>query len=145
MTALVEQMKVVLATTFSFYLKAQNFHWNVEGIQFPYLHDLFGKIYEDAHDDVDQVAEHIRALDSYAPGSLGRFSELTKINDVVIILNGMQMVSMLSSDNTILIDEMKKALRFAEQEKQDGIQNFLQDKIDQREKLGWMLRATKKV
>jgi DNA-binding ferritin-like protein len=38
--------KIAFASTFSFYLKAQNFHWNVEGSDFLEYHDLFGKIYE---------------------------------------------------------------------------------------------------
>ena len=77
MDELIEQMKVTLASTFSFYLKAHNFHWNVEGANFPQFHSFFEGIYTDAWGAVDVIAEHLRTLDAYAPGSLSRFGELS--------------------------------------------------------------------
>ena len=44
---LVDQMKQVLASTFAFYLKAHNFHWNVEGPNFPQYHALFDTLYNE--------------------------------------------------------------------------------------------------
>ena len=78
MEELVNRMKVVLATSFSFYLKAHYYHWNVEGIHFSQYHQFFAELYQEIHESIDQTAEQIRALDAYAPGSLKRYKELSK-------------------------------------------------------------------
>jgi len=68
MDELVQAMKKSLADTFAFYLKAQGFHWNVEGPNFPQYHALFDTIYNEVYGSIDQFAEEIRSLDAYAQG-----------------------------------------------------------------------------
>ena len=77
----IEQMKVCQASAFALYLKAHNFHWNVEGPNFAQYHEFFSDYYNDVWGSVDAIAEHIRTLDAYVPGSLGRFRELSGISD----------------------------------------------------------------
>jgi len=142
MDELVEQMKVSLASTFAFYLKAHYFHWNVEGANFPQYHKFFLKIYEDAFDAVDGIAEHLRTLGSYAPGSFARYTELSIIKDELNIPPAMSMISKLLVDNTAMIEQLTKAQALAEKNKKMGIANYLQDRIDAHERNGWMLKAT---
>ncbi len=144
MNDLVQQMKVALASTFAFYLKAHNFHWNVEGPNFPQYHALFGDLYAEAWGAVDTIAEHIRTLDAYAPGSMSRFSELSVVRDQVNIPDVRAMLSELQNDNTKLITELDKAFKLAEAAGKSGIANFFQDRVDIHEKHGWMLRASSK-
>jgi starvation-inducible DNA-binding protein len=141
MDELVQQMKVVLATTFAFYLKAHNFHWNIEGPNFPQYHSFLDDVYNEVWGAVDGVAEHIRTLDAYAPGSLSRFSQLSVVDDQLNIPNAKAMLAELASDNEKLIAELQKAFRLAEAAGKDGVSNFLQDRIDSHAKHGWMLRA----
>jgi starvation-inducible DNA-binding protein len=145
MDELIEQMKVSLGSTFAFYLKAHNFHWNVEGSNFPQFHSFFEGIYTDAWGAVDGIAEHIRTLGAYAPGSLSRYSDLSIVKDEVNIPPALSMVSKLIDDNQILIDQLTKTQALAESNKKMGLANYLQDRIDAHEKNGWMLRATLKV
>jgi starvation-inducible DNA-binding protein len=144
MDNLVLQMKVVLGSSFAFYLKTHNFHWNVEGPNFPQYHDFLNNLYNEVWNAVDAIAEHIRALDSYAPGSLGRFSELSVIDDQVNIPNAKAMFAELESDNQKVIAELTKAYRLAESANKSGLANFLQDRIDVHAKHSWMLKATGK-
>lgn len=144
MDELVNRMKVVLATTFAFYLKAQNFHWNVEGINFPQYHEFFGKLYEEVHGAVDPIAEQIRALDAYAPGALQRFKELSSITDENTIPSAMIMCQRLMDDNDKVISDLMFAYNEAEKQKQLGLANFLQDRIDIHKKHRWMLKAVQK-
>jgi starvation-inducible DNA-binding protein len=144
MDDLIEQMKVSLASTFVFYLKAHNFHWNVEGPNFPQYHEFLGDLWEETFGAVDGIAEHLRTLGSFAPGSLSRFSQLSIIQDEVNIPTAMFMMQKLNSDNTELIDQLTKTQGLAEQEKKMGLANYLQDRIDAHEKHGWMLRSTLK-
>lgn len=144
MDELVQQMKVVLASSFAFYLKAQNFHWNVEGPNFPQYHALFGDLYAEVWGAVDTIAEHIRTLDSFVPGSLSRYQQLSVVDDQLNIPSALSMLNELKSDNIRLIAELNKAYQLAEKAAKPGLANFLQDRMDIHEKHGWMLRATSK-
>lgn len=70
MDQLEQAAKVAFASEFSFYLKAHNFHWNVEGSDFFEYHELFGKIYEEVYSSIDNFAEKIRSLGTYVPAGL---------------------------------------------------------------------------
>jgi starvation-inducible DNA-binding protein len=141
MDELIEQMKVTLGSTFAFYLKAHNFHWNVEGVNFPQFHSFFETIYTDAWEAVDGIAEHLRTLGAYAPGSLSRYSDLSIVKDEVNVPAAMSMVTKLLDDNQALIDLLTKTQALAESNKKMGLANYLQDRIDIHEKHGWMLRS----
>lgn len=144
MEKLIEALKRALATTFAFRLKAQYYHWNVEGANFPMYHDLFGKLYTQANEDVDAIAEHIRALGSYAPGSFARYGELSSIQDETTIPAAIEMVARIGADNSRVKAELVKAHGLAEELGQSGVVNFLEGLIDQNEKTQWMLNATAK-
>lgn len=144
MDELVQQMKVVLATTFAFYLKAHNFHWNVEGPNFPQYHELFKDVYEDAWGAVDEIAERIRTLDAYAPGSMSRFSALSAVDEQLNIPEARKMIAELIQDSNIVISTLVKAQMLSEKNGKVGLTDYLQGRIDTHEKQGWMLRATSK-
>lgn len=138
---LAEQLKVVLATTFSFYLKSQYYHWNVTGPNFAQNHDFFGKVYEEVHDSVDHIAEEIRKLGSFTPGSLGRFVDLTKIEDETAIPETAIMFARLARDNDIVIRELYAAIKVANDINAQGTADFLAGLIGYHEKLRWMLKS----
>ena len=141
MDELEEQMKVLLASTFSFYLKAHNYHWNVEGPNFAQYHAFLGDIYADAWGAVDLIAEHVRTLKAYAPGSYERFKQLSIISDELNIPPALSMLTKLEADNNKLIDQLKKTRDIADKLGKNGIVNFLEDRMDIHEKHGWMLRS----
>jgi len=144
MDDLVQEMKVVLASTFAFYLKVHGFHWNIEGPNFPQYHKFLDKIWNEVFDAVDPIAEHLRTLEAYAPASFARYIELSIIKDELNIPAAMSMMSKLLADNIKIIDLLNKTQALAEKEKKMGIANFLQDRIDAHEKHSWMLRSTLK-
>jgi starvation-inducible DNA-binding protein len=144
METLVEMMKKVLADTFAMYLKSHNYHWNVEGSNFPQYHEFFGNLYEELHDAVDPIAEQIRALDAYAPGSLSRFMELTDIQDEMNVPLGTDMARKLLSDNQLVLNTLNMALKLAEQFDKQGLMDFLANRIDTHSKHAWMLRSISK-
>ena len=78
---LADNLKVLLASTQSFAIKSQNFHWNVEGSDFPQYHEFFDTLYGDVSATIDRIAEYIRILGHYTPGSLTRYAELSIIQD----------------------------------------------------------------
>jgi len=144
METLVEIMRKVLADTFAMYLKAHNYHWNVEGPNFPQYHDFFGKLYEELHGAVDPIAEEIRALDAYAPGSFTRFLELTEIEDETNIPMSREMALKLLRDNDVVLNTLNVAIKLADQFDRQGLADFIAGRIDTHNKHGWMLRSITK-
>ena len=141
MEELVQQMKVCLASVFALYLKTHNFHWNVEGPNFPQYHSFLDDLYNDLWGSVDAYAEHIRTLDAYAPGSLSRFSTLSVVDDQLNVPSALKMIKEVELDNKRVIEELKKANKLAEDNDAVGLANLLQDRIDVHFKHDWMLRS----
>ena len=139
-----DNLKVLLASTNSLSIKAQNFHWNVEGPNFPQYHDFFSNFYEEVYGSVDRVAEYIRTLDSYAPGSLTRYAELTIIQDQTKIPRAELMFAELFEDNQKMIELLNSCFQSAEQENKQGIANFIAERLDAHEKHQWMIRSVLK-
>jgi starvation-inducible DNA-binding protein len=144
METLIEMMRKVLADTFAMYLKAHNYHWNVEGANFPQYHEFFGNLYEELHGAVDPIAEEIRALNAYAPGSFTRFLELTEIEDEMTIPSGVEMAARLSIDNEKVLSTLNMAFKLADEFDQQGLADFIAGRIDAHKKHGWMLRSITK-
>jgi starvation-inducible DNA-binding protein len=141
MEKLIAQMKVVQASVFALYLKAHNFHWNVEGPNFSQYHSFLDGLYNEWWTSVDAIAEEIRSTRSYAPGSFSRFKELSVVEDEVNIPTAMSMLAKLRDDNAKVIEELVKARQYAEDAKAFGLVNFFEDRIDKHYKNDWMLRA----
>ena len=138
---LIDELKKVHADAFTFYLKTHFYHWNVEGPDFPQYHDFLQNLYQEVFASVDSIAELIRTLDSYAPGTLTRLKELTSIEETDDVPDGVTMMSRLLQENNILRASLLTAYRTAESTGEVGISNFLQDRIQAHEKHAWMLRS----
>ena len=138
-------LKTAFASEYAFAIKAQNFHWNVEGASFPQLHTLFERNYTEVYDSIDTFAEQLRALQLYTPASLQKFSMLTVIDDE----NGegvgeRDMVAELLQDSEKMSNIFRLTFDMAEQAGDHGLSNFLADRQDAHKKHSWMLRSTLK-
>jgi len=136
--------KIAFASEYAFALKAQNFHWNVEGKDFYEYHQLFDVIYTEVYGSIDNFAENIRKLETYTPASLSRFNMLSKVEDETQILMPGAMIQGLLMDNEKMIIILKKTYDAAEAEGKHGFSNFLAERMDAHEKHGWFLRASLK-
>ena len=139
---LADSLKTLLATEYAFSIKAQLFHWNVEGPDFAQLHEFFGNLYEEVYNNsIDKTAEYIRTLDEYAPGSFERFMELSLIPGQTKIPRARLMIEELLADNNTLIELLNDCFAVAEQENNQGIANFIAERLDAQAKHGWMLKS----
>jgi len=138
------QLKIAFASQYAFAIKAQNYHWNVEGNDFYQLHLLFETIYDEVYGAVDAFAENIRKIKAYTPASLYRFSALTAIDDEVEVLDPSAMVAELLRDAEKMQEIMKVLFTEAENLGHHGLSNFLADRQDAFAKHAWFLRATSK-
>jgi len=140
--SLIKQMKVILANGYVFYYKAHAFHWNIEGSNFPQYHQFLEKIYTEVYYRLDDTAEQIRAIHGYAPSSLSALYAISSIQETINIPAPKEMFQILSMDNEKLIVDLNTGYRLAEQANEMGLSNFLQDRINDHKKLGWMIAST---
>lgn len=138
---LISQMKVILATSFSFYLKTQNYHWNVTGPNFAQYHEFFEDLYTEVWESLDTTAEEIRKLGSFTPGSLGRYSEISRIEDEMNIPDAEVMFKRLADDNDTLIGLLYMARKTADSVDAAGTLDYLESRIGIHEKHSWMLKS----
>lgn len=141
MEQLIQQLKVILGTNFALYLKSHGFHWNIEGPDFPEYHGFLDGFYTDIWNQNDDIAEHIRQLDSYAPGSLERMLELADLEESQNIPSAIAMMTELKRDNDRFIIHLRAGIVAAEQADEPAVGNFLQDLLGAHQKKAWMLRS----
>ena len=134
-------MKTLLASDFSYYLKAHFFHWNVEGKDFYQYHQFLQAVYEDAYEAVDTIAEQIRTLGEYAPGSLTRYNELTRIQDQTKVPRAQLMLEELLSDSHVMVELLNECFAAAEAENKQDIANFIAERLTATNKFIWMLSS----
>lgn len=136
-----QPLALLLANTYALYLKTQNYHWNVKGMHFASLHHFFEEQYEELADGVDDVAEHIRKLNAYAPGSFNEFQALNQIHDAKKNISAKEMVEDLLSSHHLLLDMLNKVFAQAEQEEDEVIMDFAVQRMAAHKKHQWMLKS----
>lgn len=138
----VDTLKVVLANTYSLYLKTQNYHWNVLGPNFKSLHLLFEEHYTDLANAVDEIAERIRALNELAPGSFAEFEKLRTVTDADSSLNAEGMVKDLYKEHEEVLNSLKKCLAAAQKVHDESTIGLVTERMAYHEKTVWMLKSS---
>ena len=144
MEKLIDQLRTILGTNFALYFKAHSYHWNVEGPDFPEYHGFLGDFYDSVFDQTDDIAEHLRRLDSYAPVSLSRMMELSDIEEDVNIPAPVGMFTNLRRDNDRYIIHLRAGIAAADAAGEPAVSNFLQDILGSHQKHAWMFRSITK-
>lgn len=135
-------LKRAFATTYAFLVKAENFHWNVVGANFTQHHKLFGDIYDEVDDELDDFAEQLRAFRCYVPASFTQLQEHSLITDTLELLPPMEMVRTLYVDNGKIHIVLLEAYALAERENEHGLAAFLSERIEEHRIHGWKLYST---
>jgi len=136
-----DSLKTLLASTQSFAIKSQNFHWNIEGSDFPQYHEFFDTLYGDASGTIDRIAEYVRILGAYTPGSLTRYAELSIIQDQTKIPRAELMFTESLQDCETMIQLVVEMFDQATQERQQGIANYMAELQDLYAKKAWFIRS----
>jgi starvation-inducible DNA-binding protein len=135
-------LRSLLADNYVLYTKTLNFHWNVEGELFSQLHEFFKNLYEFLQKSNDLLAERIRALGSYSPGSLQEFLALTEIKENRgQKLEYRSMLQILLDDFETIIRNVRNATSLSANNNDWGTNNMLANMLEELEKHAWMIRA----
>lgn len=136
-------LRRVLADTFVMYVHAHGAHWNVTGPNFPEYHSFLGDLYNELWGAIDDIAEHIRTIGTAAPGTVGTIVLPTIIPDVDPGSNWDDIRAQLEKENFVLIAGLNEAFGAAMAANNQGIVNFLADRLDRHAKHAWMLASSK--
>jgi starvation-inducible DNA-binding protein len=136
------ELSKFLADSYMVYLKTQNFHWNVTGPQFFALHEMFEEQYNDLAIAVDDIAERIRALNEYAPGSFVAFRDLSDIEEATSVPTADQMVKELAKDNETLAQRCRSVLELLDGSGDEATIDLATERLRQHDLNAWMLRSS---
>lgn len=141
MNELITQLRKVLATNFTLYLKTHMFHWNVEGPNFNDYHAFWSGVYSDLFDQTDTLAEFIRQAGAYAPGSLTVYSQISDVQDEEGFPSATGMFQQFQLDNQKMIDLYEQLYHVAEENHEHQISNYAADRLAAHKKHAWMTRS----
>ncbi len=135
------KLSQLLADSYTLYLMTHNFHWNVTGPMFSTLHQMFMDQYTEQWEALDEIAERIRALGHYAPGTYAEYARLTTIKEPESLLNAEQMIEMLVKGNEAVAKTARATFEQAESANDQPTLDLLTQRMDIHEKNAWMLRS----
>lgn len=139
--AIAQGLKKLLADSYTLYLQTHNFHWNVEGPQFRELHLMFEEHYTELALAVDEIAERIRTLGVFAPGTYKAFAKLSAIKEVEDVPSASDMVSILTTGHEQVVKTCREVLKTAQDADDESSAAVISDRMRVHEKTAWMLRA----
>jgi starvation-inducible DNA-binding protein len=131
----------LLADTYLLYLKTHNFHWNVEGPMFQTLHLMFMDQYTESWNAIDPIAERIRALGHYAPGTYKQYVKLASVKETDGVPKAEQMVRDLIGGQETVARTARSVLPLADKANDQPTLDLLTQRLDIHEKNAWMLRS----
>lgn len=135
-------LRRAFADNFVFYFKAHVAHWNVVGNNFPQYHKFLEDLNSELFEAVDPLAEHIRAIGSFTPNSLLEILQDTTIAEFgYVTAEPVEIFTALLDANAKTIDSLMVAFDAAMAANQQGLANFLSERVDVHQKHGWMLKA----
>ena len=139
--AVAQELSKVLADSYTVYLMTHNFHWNVTGPMFKTLHELFMTQYTELWQALDDIAERIRALGHYAPGTYAEFEKLSSISQPKSVPDATTMIELLVKGNEALARTARAAFDRADKADDQPTADLLTQRLDVHEKNAWMLRS----
>lgn len=140
-STVVNNLSVLLATTYSLYLKTHNYHWNVTGPMFTTLHMLFETQYTELATAVDEIAERIRSLGAFAPGSFTAFAKLSTVEEENGRPDAKEMIRIITADQVAVADAAREVIEAAEAAGDQATADLGTRRLDVHEKNAWMLRS----
>ena len=139
--AIADGLSVLLADTYTLYLKTHNFHWNVSGPMFNTLHLMFEQQYNELAIAVDDIAERIRALGIAAPGSYSQFARITNIEEETDVPRAEAMIAQLVQDQETVVRTAREIFPLADAARDEPTADLLTQRMQVHEKTAWMLRS----
>jgi starvation-inducible DNA-binding protein len=143
MQANTDSLSRILGRTFRLYVQTHGYHWNVEGPEFRQLHGLFEEQYQDLWNALDPIAERIRSLGAYAPGSIAELMKLAG-GEAAPAQSAASMVDGLIEAHDALAADLREAIATAQDAGDEPSVGMLTDRLQWHEQQLWMMKASRK-
>lgn len=140
-TPLAGSLNQVLADSYALMALTHLAHWNVEGPGFFALHTAFQTQYEELFTAIDEIAERIRALDSYAIGGLSTLARTAQMKEFAAPLSQEDYVRVLITANEKLLADAARARDVAGAANDAESQDLMIERITLHQKTLWMLKS----
>lgn len=138
----VDGLRRVFADTYSLYLKTQNYHWNVTGPHFASLHAMLESQFEELAEAIDELAERLRILGVFAPGTFEEIQSLTSLKSGSADQPAEKMLSDVLEGHSALSRSIADVMRTAVEASDEGTIGLLSERLANHEKAEWILRST---
>lgn len=140
-TSVTDSLSQLLASSYTLYLKTHNFHWNVTGPMFTTLHTMFETQYMELALAVDEIAERIRSLGEFAPGSYKQFAQLSSVEEASGIPKATAMIEQLVADQDAIVKIAQQVIAAAETAGDQVSGDLAIRRIELHQKNAWMLKS----
>lgn len=140
-TPVVRALRQVVADSYALLGQTHLCHWNVRGHGFFSLHNAFEAQYTELFAAIDEIAERIRALGSYAPGGLGNLAKMAGTKEIREDAPADEMVAHLVAVNEGLVKNLAKARDLAAKAGDSETEDLMIGRIQVHEKTVWMLKS----
>lgn len=137
----IEGLTQSLAETAVVTMKAQNYHWNVTGMAFGPLHELFQKIYEDHFEAQDELAERVRALGGHAEGRFSEYLKRSAVSECDGHKSDKEMIKALKADQETVSSTLRALADLTEKNGDVVTNDMVIERAQKHDKFAWMLGA----
>ncbi len=133
-------LNMLLADTFSLYLKTKNFHWHISGPHFRDYHLLLDEHGDQIFAMTDDIAERVRKIGGTTIRSIGHIGRLQRIpdNDADYVTPD-DMLAELREDNKRLVTSMRETHDLCDEHGDVATASLLENWIDETERRIWFL------
>ncbi len=137
----VNELQQLLADFQVFYTNLRGFHWNVKGKDFFVMHAQFEKMYDNAAEKVDEIAERILMLDGVPAHNFSEYLKVSKVKETGYVTSGETGLANILETYSYFIGSERKILALASEANDEATVAMMSDYIKEQEKLVWMLVA----
>lgn len=131
-----------LADNYVLLVKTQNFHWNVTGMHFLQLHQLFKQHYDQLAAAADELAEQMRKLGHLAPGSMKQFLKLATLKEAEgSPRSEKEMLQMLLADHEACCQSLRQHIEAVEELGDAATADMLTELLQGHMDMAWQIRA----
>jgi len=138
--AVVQALRQQTANAFVLYANYKHYHWQTFGPLFRDLHKLFDELALEVLSTVDELAERVRMIGQDPPAHLLESASLASVTPPSANTTMREMVEEAQRNALIVISEMRKGVKVAEEHEDPGTVDLLSKSVQIHEKHEWWLR-----
>ena len=136
----VESLRRQVANAMLLYLNYKHYHWQTFGPLFRDLHKLFDRLASEVFDSIDPLAERVRMIGQNPPAHPLKLLDLASVAVATPSATMREMVEEADRNLVILISEIRKAVRTADEHDDPGTVDMFSRLVQVHEKHEWWLR-----